>query len=464
MFLHHNRIFYNIKCHLACLISMLFIGQVFAQPAKVDSIQKLLSAEHADSNRVNLMWKMADYMSWYNPDSGLIAAQQALFLAKQIDYKEGQSRSLGILANTFMKTGNYPRSLELNIEKLKLEEKRNKPRNLASVFMNIAIVYVMQEEYLKALEYYAKSDSVIRLHKVTDFDYHIAINKGDVYNRINQSDSAYKYFITSLNVAQKLDDDDLVGISLTGLGHSNLKMGHMQESHDNYLSAITLLKKVNDDDILCEALLGIANYYKTEKINDSAIYYATQSLLTAQHGGFMSHELNAADFLTVIYQKLNRYDSAFVYQSKVRALNDSLNSKNKIRQSQIISGNEQLRQLEIAENKKIAAKQRKQQLQMLFIGIFIPGLFIFTLLLSRISIPVRVVKIMGIMSLLFLFEYLTLLLHPRVAELTHHTPVYEILIFVSLAAVLIPAHHRIEHWLLLKLSASPPKNRVNQLK
>ena len=37
---------------------------------------------------------------------------------------------------------------------------------------------------------------------------------------------------------------------------------------------------------------------------------------------------------------------------------------------------------------------------------------------------------MGIISLLLLFEYLTLLLHPMIANLTHHKPVLELLIFV----------------------------------
>jgi hypothetical protein len=58
---------------------------------------------------------------------------------------------------------------------------------------------------------------------------------------------------------------------------------------------------------------------------------------------------------------------------------------------------------------------------------------------------------MGILSLLFVFEFLTILLHPKVVEFTHHTPVYELLIFVAIAAILIPAHHRIEHWLIKKL-------------
>ena len=91
-------------------------------------------------------------------------------------------------------------------------------------------------------------------------------------------------------------------------------------------------------------------------------------------------------------------------------------------------------------------------MQLLLIGLFIPAFFLLTVLLSRIKIPVRVIKVLGILSLLIFFEYLTLFLHPTVAALTHHTPVYEIMIFVAIAAFLIPAHHRIEHWLIEKLT------------
>jgi hypothetical protein len=62
-----------------------------------------------------------------------------------------------------------------------------------------------------------------------------------------------------------------------------------------------------------------------------------------------------------------------------------------------------------------------------------------------------VVKILGILSLLFLFEYLTLLIHPFVSHISHNAPVYELLMYVSIAGILIPIHHRIEHWLIDKL-------------
>jgi hypothetical protein len=84
--------------------------------------------------------------------------------------------------------------------------------------------------------------------------------------------------------------------------------------------------------------------------------------------------------------------------------------------------------------------------------------------LSRIKLHIRLVKILGILSLLILFEYLTLLLHPYVTEITNHTPVYEMLIFVSIAAVLIPTHHRVESWLVNWLTKNRPLYAGNKLK
>ncbi len=423
-----------------------------AQKNKADSISALLATEKTDSNRVRLLWKLGSAISIYNADSALLLSQQALFLAKKIKDIEGQSRSLGVMANTFTKMGNYPRALQANIEKLQLEEKRNMPRNMGSVLMNIGTVYYFQEEYRKALEYYLQSDAVIKKNNVKDLQYYILLNVGDTYNRLGNTDSAFIYFNKSLAEARQLNDGDLIGTSMTGLGHIYLKQQQYPLSLNNYKEGINYLKAANDDDILCEATLGLAKLFIELKDNDSAVYYASQSESIAKRAGFISRQLDAVTFLTDHYKETKNADSAFAYMTYVKELNDSVNSKTRIRESQLLSSNEHLRQQEIEQQKEIAKKMRDQQLQMLFIGIFIPGLFLLTFLLSRKKIHIRLIKILGILSLLMLFEYLTLFLHPYVLELTHHKPVFEMLIFVSIAAILIPAHHRIEAWVIKMLT------------
>jgi tetratricopeptide (TPR) repeat protein len=449
-----------LKKYLLSIALLFFVSAVFSQKRNADSLSKLLKTETTDTGRVRLMWTLANVMNKYDPDSALTIAQEGVYLARKIKDQEGESRSLGVLAQTFRTIGNYPRALEFLIQKLKLEEKRNKPRNLSSALMNIGIVYVFQEEYRKALEYYWKADSVMNQFDVKDLRYNITLNLGDVFDRLGVSDSALIYFNKSLELANKPEDyqakkpdDYKIGKSLTGLGHSYRKLGSFQQSLKNYQEGIRYLQAANDDETYCEAALGLAKLYQQMQKQDSAGYYANQSLLVAKKDGLLPLELEAAEFLAKHYNDKGsrNIDSAFAYMSLVHDLNDSVNSISQVRQLQIISSNEQFRQRALEESRRLAKIERSQQLQLLLIAIFIPGLFLLTLFLSRVKLHLQAIRLLGVLSLLFFFEYLTLLLHPTVANLTHHTPVYEILIFVVLAAILIPAHHRLEHWLIHKL-------------
>lgn len=422
------------------------------QRPNADSLEARLAVEKTDTGKVKLLYGMADIISVYDPAKALLLSQQSLNLATHIHYVEGQSKALGSSANTFLRLGNYPKALELNLQKLKLEENRNVPRNLAFALLNTGIVYRYQEDYQQALRYYYRADSVFRQNELTDLRYFSLMNLGDAYDKMGNTDSAFSYFNQALIISNNLKDPDHIGNAQTGLGHTYLKQGNYAYALLNYQTAISNLELANNEEVLCEATLGLAKLFDQQHRSDSAAHYASFSLRIAEKDSFMTSQLEAARFLSALYKKTNNTDSAYFYLVKVQQLNDSLNSKSKIRELQAISSNEQLRQMEIEENKKLAERERKQQLQFLFIGMFIPGFFLLTLLLSRIRIHTRVIRILGILSLLILFEYLTLLLHPTVVAFTNHTPFYEMIIFVAIAALLIPAHHRIEKWLIAKLT------------
>jgi tetratricopeptide (TPR) repeat protein len=453
-------------CWKLLLITFFFLpAGLLAQKRIVDSLYNVLEKEKNDTARVKLMCDIGYELRVNDPEKALTITSEALSLAKMIKYVNGQSKSLGTLAIIFRLIGNFPLALEYNLKRLKLVEKTNNQKNFAGVLINIGFVYVNQEEYKKALEYYYKADSVLKqLDSVDDVKFTIALNMGDVYDKLNTNDSAFSYFTKSLNIARQIKNNNFEGMSMIGLGNNYLKTEQYLLALANYKSGMVNLKEAENDDLLCEATLGLANLFKKLNQKDSALFYARESFSLAQKDGFLPRHLDAAKFLSTHFKYEKNIDSSFFYLNYVQNLNDSINSKSRIRESQVLSSNEQVRQLEIAENAEIAKKERKQQLQLLFIAIFIPGFFILTLLLSRIKLHVRLIKISGVLSLLILFEYLTLLLHPYVAELTHHTPIYEMLIFVSIAAILIPTHHRVENLLIQWLTKNRPLFAGNKLK
>jgi hypothetical protein len=73
-------------------------------------------------------------------------------------------------------------------------------------------------------------------------------------------------------------------------------------------------------------------------------------------------------------------------------------------------------------------------------------------MLSRtVVVNPRIIEIAGVVGLLIVFEFINLVIHPYLAEFTRDSPLPMLLILVAIAAVIVPLHHRLEHWVKYKL-------------
>lgn len=59
-----------------------------------------------------------------------------------------------------------------------------------------------------------------------------------------------------------------------------------------------------------------------------------------------------------------------------------------------------------------------------------------------------------------MFEFVNLFLHPLLGDLTNHSPLLMLGILVLIAALLIPLHHRIEHWIVTKMTINNKQIRL----
>ncbi len=439
----------------ALLILFFCFGNVFSQSAKTDSLNKLLQKETIDSNRVTLLWNLAKQYQFFKPDTTIVLAQQAQLLASRIKFVEGESRSFAVMAAGQYLLGNYTAALNNYMQKLKIEEKRNSVRNYASALSNIGLMYILLSDYKSALSYLYRADSTINAAGGAvkqELQNSILTNIGETFYRMKKQDSAREYFSKALDNALLDKDGFHQGAAFLGLGNVNASDGKDSTALINYRQALGLLNDGTNNDMLCETAMGFANVFQKTAQYDSALHYAMLAFNTARRDGFLSRELDAANFLSQFYKKKKKLDSAFVYIEQAVMLQDSLKGQAKTREAMIISTNEQIRQTEIAEQKLRDKKSRLQQLQILAICIFIPIFFIITVAVSRRRIHRNVVRFMGVVSLLIFFEFIILLLHPLIEQLMDHNKVLELLVLVFIGAGLVPLHHKLEHIVLEKLT------------
>ena len=58
---------------------------------------------------------------------------------------------------------------------------------------------------------------------------------------------------------------------------------------------------------------------------------------------------------------------------------------------------------------------------------------------------------MGTVAMLLVFEFVYLLIHPYLESKTNHSPVLMLVALVSIAALLVPLHHKAEKWAITRL-------------
>jgi tetratricopeptide (TPR) repeat protein len=438
-----------------------------AQSPAIDSLKSILRYSQRDTIRVAALWRLAEQYQFFKPDTTLQLAHEALLLSQRIHYIEGESRSLALMATGQYLLGDYPKALNNYMLKLQLEEKRNSSRNYASALNNIGLMYILLAQYPNALNYLRRADSTVTAaggKTKAELENRILVNLGEAFFRMKRNDSANYFFSKALMQGRINGDDFYRGAALLGLGNVDAATGDGEAAMGNYRQAFVFLNNGVDNDMLCETAMGLANVFKKSGQPDSALHYAMLAFNTGERDGFLSREFDAAAFLSRYYKDLGNFDSAFSYLEHAVVLEDSLKGQAKTREAMIISSNEQLRQAELAEEKEKEKASRLQQLQILAICIFIPLFFLLTLAISRIRIHRNAIRFMGVVSLLLVFEFLTLLLHPLIEEYTHHNNVLLLLILVVIGAGLIPLHHKLEHLLIEKLTTHRhPKHKLPSL-
>jgi hypothetical protein len=153
-----------------------------------------------------------------------------------------------------------------------------------------------------------------------------------------------------------------------------------------------------------------------------------------------------------IYKERGNTDSALKYHEIYKTASDSVNSTAQAQRVESLLSQEKERQAKLALTRQEEEEARKHNLQYAAIALGVVMLLIGFLVLSHsVLVNQKTIRFLGIVSLLIVFEFLNLLLHPWLGAITHHSPVLMLLAMVCLAALLVPLHHRLEHWITHKL-------------
>ena len=342
--------------------------------------------------------------------------------------------------------GNSAISLSYHQKAIDIAEKNGYATLLALVKINMGNVYKDRENWNEALKLYSSALTYAKKSNNRRFSRWCYMNIGVVYLNLNKLDSS----LICLQNAYELDkySKNDVYINLM-IGSVHTKLGNLKLGNTYCGMALENPSKNQHEIIL--AYIAMAENFAAFNQTDSCLVYSKKAIQEIGNKAFFYLSIKPAKMIATIYEKSN-CDSTLKYAKIFQAANDSMFSKKANDQVQSISNEYDLRQKELVAEEKKKANNQKQNIQFALIALGIIVFVTLYLLLSRSFITsTQLIEFFGVMALLIVFEFLNLILHPLLEDITNHTPVIMLLALVCIAALLIPLHHKLEKWATNKL-------------
>ena len=403
----------------------------FAQQKSADSLMQVLGKTKNDIDKTNLLNAISDSYKVVDPKKMFVFGNQALDLAKKINYTIAQGNAYLNLGNSKIIEGDYKSATNYFQQAQEIFENENPTPNtkdeiasgLAKSYGSIGIVLSEQSNYAKALQFYLKS---VKIYEKLDDQVRCAKlynNIGVIYKSQKSDFKALEFFVKAEKIQSKLKDEN-ISITLTNIANCYLNQNNLEKANfyyneakkvldkhpnpralgewynnkgllkqaekntietiENWQNAITPFQSIDDKFGLADTFLYLGQLYFEQQSLDKALESTNQALQIAKQIEVVEQQMLCEKLISEIYNKKGNASQALLHFQNYSALKDKLINEENIRKSVESSMNyefekKELLQKEAQEKREFLIQEEAKsfKLKMLFgtlIGLLVLGI------------------------------------------------------------------------------------------
>jgi two-component system, NtrC family, sensor kinase len=352
-----------------------------SQPSNhiVDSLTRVLNNHpKEDSVRVDILATLSVATTGMNVYQPIAYLNEALRITQKNKNKQQEAGIRIMLGFGQMEMGESIKSIENFQAILDLGEIPEGTRNLALNF--IGLNYKAQGDLDKAFEYSKEADKY-----KTDDPRNIFMqpyNYGDIYYKKNQIDSALKYGKTAfqnISLAPQWAKDQFASQISCLLGNTYNRL-NQKDSAYFYINYALQAAAIHTDDIYfslnkavseIESQLSLAKWFDKWGSKDSVYISGTKAYHRADEVHNYDYMQQSALFLKSVYLKEKKYEQALTYNDLAIAAKDSLQGVDKVKKTQAMHYDYQLKEQQLDDLKKQLSLKSRIRLLFIFSGFFV---------------------------------------------------------------------------------------------
>ncbi len=305
---------------LFLLVPVFLFAQTQSQKL-IDSILYELPKTKNDTNKVNLLNKLAIIYKETDLDTALDYSFQALAMAEKSGWLKGIAEAHNNIGNIYTNAGSFDEALKNHNTALNIRRKSSDEKGIADSYNNIGIIYIYLGDSSKAFGY---------LFSALDIRKRIADKKGvsDLYNNIgaiyttyNNFTSALKHYSSAFEIQRELGNKKGMASSLHNIGVCYKEQGNFPEALNNYFSALKADEEVKNLRGMAATYNSIALLYQSVDEYSKSQTYLNQSIALFQKAGDKYGEGSALNNLANILYVQDSFGTALKCASQALTIN-----------------------------------------------------------------------------------------------------------------------------------------------
>lgn len=324
-----------MKKHLlvVCLLGVQTI--LCAQP---EALEKRLLTVPRDTQRVNILNKLAVFHYNASPEKTAAYAHQAITLADSLHYKKGIADSWFSQSLIYKLKEQNALQLELLMKSLKLHEELGDSISIANVSAEIGVAYHQQSDYQAARDQYLKTLEMYKSLKRLSGVAFILRRVGNLESENKNFERALKSYQLALSIERGINNPEGVANVLNNMGVVYSSQRNYPLALLYYDSALAIHKSINNLNRVPAAYHNQARAYMRMGQIDKALQTAKLGLPIARKLDNRAAILESTLLHAEIYSERKDYKNAYEFLKESSRVKDSImNERNFLRYARLKS-------------------------------------------------------------------------------------------------------------------------------
>lgn len=295
-----------------------------AQILNKDSLLRLLPMAKEDTNKVHLLFSLADQYEASEPEKAKYYTNLAGELSRKLNFQLGILKHYRYLSYIYAFQARYDSMLHYSKISLEISQARKDTFNIGVSLFNIGEAYKFLSDYENGLQYTLDAVKMLEGKGYTNIESNLYGGLQGTYLMLKQFDKSIEYGIKSIELARKLTDKTSLASSLANMANCYTEVGKFAESKKTYSEAISISQKINNKNLEAICYEGLADIALKENQFHLIKTYADKALALHTETGNYFGIIAAKQALSIYYLSIKNFPES------ERLANEALGTEAKV--------------------------------------------------------------------------------------------------------------------------------------